>query len=89
MLVGAGAGGVALIRAHGFVGTALEVVGVISTLVLFFACYKAVRKVLCDGDNADKGTEENIPLLERPPLPQTSLSSDVQADMTEDVATSA
>ena len=89
MLVGAGAGGVALIRAHGFVGTALEVAGVISTLFLLFACYKAVRKVLCNGDNTDKGTEENLPLLDRHTLQQTSLTSDVQSEMTTDVGTSA
>jgi uncharacterized membrane protein YdjX (TVP38/TMEM64 family) len=89
MLVGAGAGGVALIRSNGFVGTVLEIVGVISTIVLFYACYKAVRKVLCNGDSADKETGENIPLLQRPTSPQTSLSPIVQSDMTDDVATSA
>ena len=73
MLVGAGAGGMALLRAHGFVGRALEVSGVISTLVLLLACYKSVRKVLCSGDNDDEGAEENIPLLDRQASQQTSL----------------
>jgi uncharacterized membrane protein YdjX (TVP38/TMEM64 family) len=61
MLVAAGAGGVALFKAHGFIGESLEIVGTICTVILVFACYKAINKVLCKEDD-EKEEEADLEL---------------------------
>jgi uncharacterized membrane protein YdjX (TVP38/TMEM64 family) len=61
MLVAAGAGGVALLKAHGFIGESLEIVGTICTVILVFACYKAINKVLCKEDD-EKEEETDLEL---------------------------
>eukprot|EP00567_Pseudictyota_dubia_P015102 CAMPEP_0197436710 /NCGR_PEP_ID=MMETSP1175-20131217/4139_1 /TAXON_ID=1003142 /ORGANISM="Triceratium dubium, Strain CCMP147" /LENGTH=225 /DNA_ID=CAMNT_0042966079 /DNA_START=190 /DNA_END=867 /DNA_ORIENTATION=+ len=63
MLCGAGAGALALVKAHGFVGEGLEVIGVVATLILVYVVVKAIQKVYRPDRESDMEME---PLADSP-----------------------